>query len=80
MIYLDTNLLLSVFVREPESDRLRDWFETLPPHELTVSEWTRTEFVSAIGTKARRGALEKRVAEDTLCEAFTGWQMPACWF
>jgi predicted nucleic acid-binding protein len=66
MIYLDTDVLLPLFVREPESDRLRDWFEALPPHELTVSEWTRTEFVSAIGIKARRGDLEKRVAQDVV--------------
>jgi uncharacterized protein len=37
---------------------------TLPADELTVSEWTRAEFVSAIGIRARRGGLEKGVARD----------------
>ena len=64
MVYLDTSVLLPLFVREPESDRVRSWFVALPLEELTVSEWTRTEFVSAIGIKARKGDLEKRVAQD----------------
>ena len=66
MIYLDTSVLLPLFVREPGSGRVRNWFAALPPHELTVSEWTRTEFVSAIGIKVRRGGLENRVAQDIL--------------
>jgi len=66
MIYLDTSVLLPLFVREPASDRVRNWFAALPPDELTVSEWTRAEFVSAIGIKVRRGSLEKNVSQEIL--------------
>ncbi len=64
MIYLDTSVVLPLFVREPGSDAVRNWFEALPTDELTVSEWTRTEFVSAIGIRVRTGGLDRRVAQD----------------
>lgn len=64
MIYLDTSVLLPLFVRESVSDAVRNWFAALPPDQLTVSEWTRTEFVSAIGIRVRRGGLEREVAHD----------------
>ncbi len=66
MIYLDTSILLPLFVREPGSEAMRRWFTTLPPTELTVSEWTRTEFVSAIGIKVRTGVLERELAGDVV--------------
>lgn len=64
MIYLDTSVLLPLFVREPTSDAVRLWFATLPTGELAISEWTGTEFVSAIGIKVRIGHLDKQVARD----------------
>jgi hypothetical protein len=57
MVYLDNSVLLPLFIREPESDIVRNWFVALPPEELSVSEWTRTEFVSAIGINVRRWAM-----------------------
>ena len=64
MIYLDTSILLPLFVPEPKSNTVPKWFAALPQNELAVSEWTCTEFMSAVGIKVRIGQLDKHDAED----------------
>jgi uncharacterized protein len=66
MVYLDTSVLLPLFVREQESGRVRRGLEAIPPIEITISEWTRTEFVSAIGIMVRMGRLHEYLARTIL--------------
>lgn len=53
MIYVDTSCLLPLFLREPSSERLLDWLELSPDTPRAISDWTRTEFVGAVGMKVR---------------------------
>jgi uncharacterized protein len=64
MLYLDTSVVLPLFVSEPGADAVRRWFAALPADELTISDWTTTEFVSAIGIKVRTHHLERPIAEE----------------
>jgi predicted nucleic acid-binding protein len=66
MIYLDTSIVLPIFIDEPASNAIRGWFATLPPQELTISEWTRTEFASAVGIYLRSRRIDEGVARDVL--------------
>lgn len=66
MLYLDTSVLIPLLVREAVSDEVRNWFESLPQSELTISDWTYAEFVSAIGLKVRMRELSKDIAKDTI--------------
>jgi predicted nucleic acid-binding protein len=63
MVYLDTSVLLPLFVPEPESGRVRRGLATIPPEDITISEWTRTEFVSAISIMVRTRRLEESLAQ-----------------
>jgi predicted nucleic acid-binding protein len=51
MVYLDTSILVPLFVPEDASQTIRNWFAKQSQAELTISEWACTEFVSAIGIK-----------------------------
>ena len=62
MTYLDTSVLVPLFVREPASQAVRKRIASLPTAELTISEWTKAEFVSAVGIRKRMGHLERQVA------------------
>ncbi|HXJ94999.1 MAG TPA: type II toxin-antitoxin system VapC family toxin [Terriglobia bacterium] len=62
MIYLDTSALIPLFVHEAMSDAVRRKMSTLPPDRLAISEWTKTEFVSAIGIRVRMRHLDSEVA------------------
>jgi uncharacterized protein len=57
MIYLDTSVLVPLFVSEPESDAVRHWFARQQEADLTISDWTLTEFASAMGIKVREKGL-----------------------
>jgi len=58
MLYLDTSVLIPLFIPEPESDRIQRWIERQAPDALHISEWTLTEFVSALGLKVRTKDLQ----------------------
>jgi uncharacterized protein len=66
MIYLDTSVLVPLLVRERESTRVRRRLAGFAPGELAVSDWTRTEFVSALGIKVRMRELERQTALDVV--------------
>jgi predicted nucleic acid-binding protein len=53
MLYLDTSVLVPLFLPEPESDRMQRWIERQAAGLLCISEWTLTEFASALGLKVR---------------------------
>ena len=42
MIYLDTSVLVPLYVNEPGSLAVRELLASLPQKELTLSEWSRT--------------------------------------
>ena len=66
MIYLDTSVLVPLLVHERESSVVRSRLAGVAPGELAISEWTQTEFVSALGIKVRMHALEWQTAQDVL--------------
>jgi len=72
MIYLDTSVLFPLFVRETSTHNVRRWFATLPVSELTISEWTRTEFMSGLGVRVRSGSTEGQVAQE-IVKMFNKW-------
>ena len=57
MLYLDTSVLVPLFVPEPLSEPMRAWFEvqasTTAGATLAISAWTLTEFASAMGINVR---------------------------
>ena len=71
MLYLDTSVLVPLFVPEPESAALRAWFQTKTADILAISEWTLTEFVSAMGIKVREKTLQSAQAREA-CELMRG--------
>jgi predicted nucleic acid-binding protein len=58
MLYLDTSVLVPLFIPEPESDRMQRWIERQAAESLYISEWTLTEFASALGLKVRAKHLQ----------------------
>lgn len=58
MLYLDTSVLVPLFVPEPESPAVRAWFDTKAAETLAISDWTLTEFASAMGIKVRDKGLK----------------------
>jgi predicted nucleic acid-binding protein len=57
MIYLDTSVLVSAFLPETASARVHAWLEKHSDEILAISDWTRTEFASALALKVRREEL-----------------------
>jgi predicted nucleic acid-binding protein len=62
MIYVDTSALVPLFVPEPSTLRVERWFEAHSSDEIAVSEWTLTEFASAMGLKVRARELTRDTA------------------
>ncbi len=57
MHYIDTSILVSLYVPEPDSAAVRAWFETQSTETFAMSDWTLVEFASAMGLKVRAGTL-----------------------
>ncbi len=64
MVYLDTSVLVPLFLPEPESDRIQRWMERQSGEVLSISEWTLTEFASALGLKVRAKFLDLAQARE----------------
>lgn len=58
MLYLDTSVLVPLFVPESESAAARAWFEAHAAETMAISDWTMTEFASAMGIKVRDKGLK----------------------
>jgi len=69
VIYLDTNILVALCVREWDSDRVEATLAMLDP-PLATSEWTRVEFASAIGIKFRNRELSQSLARRALADYY----------
>lgn len=62
MIYLDTSVAIPLFVNEPASDAVSDWYSRCD-EALVASDWLHTEFASAISLKTRRGEIGAEQAD-----------------
>ena len=69
MTYLDTSVLVPLYINEPGSQEARRLLASRPHSELAISEWSQTEFVSAVGIRVRMHTLEGQAARNII-EAF----------
>ena len=63
-VYLDTSVIVSFFILDDDADAARRWAATGP--RIVTSDWTATEFTSALAHHVWTGALsdrERKVAE-----------------
>lgn len=60
MRYLDTSILVAAFTREPRTSDMQAWLAAQPVDTLCISEWTLTEFSSALSMKVRLEILTLR--------------------
>lgn len=67
MIYIDTSVLVAMFTREPESERIARWYAS-STDEVASAVWCLTEFASALGIKQRASQIDARTAQ-------TAWQL-----
>jgi len=63
MVYVDTSVLVALFLNEPHSLAATDWYahET---SELAAAAWCVPEFASVLGIKQRTGAIDAQQAQD----------------
>lgn len=59
MLYLDTSVLVAALVPEAQTDNVHDWLLAHPSKEFVMSDWTLTEFASALSLKRRTGELSE---------------------
>jgi uncharacterized protein len=64
MLYLDTSILVPLFVHERSTADVRQILGRLPADRLTTSGWTRIEFSSALARDVRMGILDSRQATE----------------
>jgi uncharacterized protein len=62
MVYVDTSVLVPLFLHEPHSAAVAKWFAR-EQRELVAAAWCIPEFASALGIKQRTGAIDARQAE-----------------
>jgi len=61
MLYLDTSIVLGLFIREPMSQSIGNWLASRR-QTLAFSDWGLTECASALGIRLRRGELDADAA------------------
>jgi hypothetical protein len=62
MVYVDTSVLVPLFLNEPYSVAAADWY-TRERSELVAAAWCIPEFASALGIKQRTGAIDAQQAQ-----------------
>jgi predicted nucleic acid-binding protein len=63
MVYVDTSVLVALFLNEPHSVAAADWYAR-EKSELVAAAWCIPEFASALGIKQRTGAIAAQQAQD----------------
>jgi uncharacterized protein len=62
MVYVDTSVLVPLFLNEPQSLAAADWYAH-EKSELVAAAWCIPEFASALGIKQRTGAIDAQQAQ-----------------
>lgn len=62
MIYLDTSVLVALLTNESSALKIREWYAQAHTQVLVTSDWTLTEFASALSLKVRTGQLNAKRA------------------
>lgn len=62
MVYVDTSVLVPLFLNEPHSMTVVDWYAR-EQSELVAANWCVTEFASALGIKQGTGAINAQQAQ-----------------
>jgi predicted nucleic acid-binding protein len=62
MVYVDTSVLVPLFLNEPHSAAVANWYAR-EKGELVAAAWCVPEFASAIGIKQRTGAIDAQQAQ-----------------
>jgi predicted nucleic acid-binding protein len=57
MVYVDTSVLVPLFIDEPHSEAVADWYAR-EKQPLVAAVWCLTEFASALSLKQRTGAID----------------------
>lgn len=57
MLYVDTSVIVSALTNETDTALSQTWLARQDTSDLTISDWTATEFASALSMKLRTGAL-----------------------
>lgn len=61
MVYVDTSVLVPLFLNEPQSVNAAAWYSR-EKSELIAAAWCIPEFASALGIKQRTGAIDAQQA------------------
>ena len=61
MVYVDTSVLVPLFLNEPHSAAAADWYAR-EKRALVAAAWCIPEFASALGIKRRTGAIDAKQA------------------
>jgi predicted nucleic acid-binding protein len=62
MVYVDTSVLVPLFLNEPHSEAVARWYAH-EKSELVAAAWCIPEFARAIGIKQRTGAIDAQQAQ-----------------
>ena len=63
MVYVDTSVLVPLFLNEPHSVAVANWYAR-EKRELVAAAWCVPEFASALGIKQRTGTIDAQQAKD----------------
>lgn len=66
MSYVDTSVLISALTREIATERAQEWLAAQLAASLYISDWTITEFSSALSMKLRTGQISTGERNTTL--------------